>query len=155
MAKSQTGETGIQVAGVKALLRALNKIPKDLQNDVRDASQRIATDIVTGAKNASHTPLQRMVAGGLVARRDRVPVVKTAGTVGAGVPTRDVFYGAEFGGGRRPTTQQFPTHKGTQGYFLYPYIRSHSIGYSEIWGDAIDKAFKDWDNQSARHSDGD
>src|SRR5262245_14204010 len=123
MAKSQTGETGIQVAGVKALLKALSKIDKNLQSDVREASQKIAADIVSGARNASHTPLQRMVAGGLVAKRDRVPVVKTAGTVGAGVPTRDVFYGAEFGGGKRPTTRQFPPHKGQQGYFLYPYIR--------------------------------
>ena len=152
MAKRQT-ETGIQIVGVNKLLRVLSKAPKELQAEVRDASQSIASDLVAGAKDAASTPLQRMVVGGLKARRDRVPVVATSGKVGRGVPTRDVFYGAEFGGQRRTTTQQFQPHKGRHGYFFYPTARARGDKYADMWADAIDKAFKDWDDQSARHGD--
>lgn len=151
MAKTQSGDEAVHIAGIRALLKALNKIPKDLQANVRDASQSIAGDLVAGARNAARTPLQSMVAGGLVAKRDRVPVVKTSGMVRAGVPTRHVFYGAEFGGGRRPTTRQFLPHKGQTGYFLYPYARAHGDDFADRWADAVDKAFRDWDNQTARH----
>lgn len=150
MAKAETAQA-LDIKGVNALLRALSKIPKNLQADVRDASQAIANDLAAGARGAAHTPLQRMASTGLKAKRDRVPVVQTSGMVRAGVRMRDVFYGAEFGGGRRATTQQFPPHKGQVGYFLYPYARAHANKYADMWADAVDKAFKDWDDQSARH----
>lgn len=143
--------TAIEVVGVNKLLRVLSKIPKELQAEVRDASQAIANDLVSAAKNAAHTPTQRLVAGGLKARRDRVPVVATSGSLKPGVRTRDVFYGAEFGGGRRPSTQQFPPHRGRLGYFFYPTARARGAKYADMWGDAIDKAFKDWNDQSAKH----
>ena len=153
MAKTQTGDEAVHVAGLRKFLRVLNSIPKDLQNEIRDASQAIANDMVAGARNAAHTPLQRLVAGGLSAKRDRIPVVKTSGMLRPGVRTRDLFYGAEFGGGKRPETQQFPPHKGKEGYFLYPYARAHGEEYMADWVHAIDKAFKAWDDQSARHGE--
>lgn len=149
MAKRQT-ETGIKIVGLNKFLRVLNKIPKDMQAGIRDASQGIANDLVSASKQAAHTPLQRMAAGGLKARRDRVPVVATSGTVGAGVPTKDVFYGAEFGGGRRDTTRQFLPHKGRTGYFFYPTARARGEKYFDMWADAIDAAFKAWEDDSAR-----
>ena len=140
-----------EVKGLTQLLRALNKIPKDLQNDVRDASQQIANDLVSGAKNAASTPLQNLAAQGLKAKRDRVPVVRVAkAMLRPGTRGTDVFYGAEFGGGRRPTTQQFPTHRGRRGYFLYPTARARSRRYTDLWADAVDDAFKAW-NYKAPH----
>lgn len=35
----------------------------------------------------------------------------------------DVFFGAEFGGRRRKTTQQFLRHRGRQGYFFWQAVR--------------------------------
>lgn len=144
MAKSER-QTVFEIKGMRELLRALNKIPKELQNDVRDASQGIATDLVAGAKGAASTPLQNLAATGLKAKRDRVPVVSASGSVRAGVKTQDIFYGAEFGGRRRPSTMQFLPHKGQQGYFLYPTARARGKRYFEMWAEAIDKAFRDWD----------
>lgn len=136
----------VEIQGIKKLLRVLGQLPKDLQNEVRDASTEIATSLVSGAKQNARTPLQAMVAGGLKVKRDRVPVVHVGrGMVRPGVRETDVFYGAEFGGRGRRTTQHFPAHKGTQGYFLYPYARSHGKAHAELWAEAIDKAFKQWD----------
>lgn len=143
--------TGIsyEVEGLRALLRALNKIPKDLQNEIRDASTEIATELVSGARNAAHTPLTQMVASGLKVKRDRIPVVRTGvGKVGSGgARMPDVFYGAEFGGRKRPTTQQFLPHRGQRGYFLYPTARANGKRYFTLWADAVDKAFKQWDHK--------
>ena len=148
MAKGQGAQrdTVAEIRGMNQLLKVLNKIPKELQNDVRDASQNIATDLVAGARNAAHSKVQQLAASGLKAKRDRVPVVRVPKTIARG-DTRytDIFYGAEFGGGRRPTTQQFPAHRGRQGYFLYPTARARGRKYSEMWAEAVDKAFKDWD----------
>lgn len=143
MAKTNTAQA-VDIKGIRALLRALSKIDKALQADVRDASQAIANDLAAGAKNAAHTPLQNKAAAGLKAKRDRIPAVQTAGV-------KDIFYGAEFGGGRRPSTRQFLPHKGQEGYFLYPYARAHARDYTDQWADAVDKAFAAWNDQSAKH----
>jgi len=149
MANPKSSETAVQVTGVKQLLRALSKIDKDLQAEVRDASQDIATDLLSGTRNAATTPLAMKVAAGLKVKRDRVPVVSASGNVD-GVPLRDIFYGAEFGGQRRPTTQQFQPHRGRRGYFLYPTARARGRHYAALWADAVDQAFKAWDYRAPK-----
>lgn len=144
MAKSER-QTAFEVKGLNQLLRVLSKLPKDLQNDVRDASAEIASDLVSGAKQAASTPVQHLAAGGLKVRRDRIPTVSAGGSLKAGVKVQDVFYGAEFGGQRRPTTQQFAPHRGQEGYFLYPTARKRATRHFGMWAAAVDKAFKDWD----------
>lgn len=142
---TKTVDTVGEIKGLNKLLKLLNQLPKDLQAEVRDASGAIGDQLVAGAKNAAHTPLQRLAAQGLKVKRDRVPVVKVGkGLVRPGVWASDVFYGAEFGGGRRPTTRQFLPHRGRDGYFLYPTARANGKRYHELWAEAIDKAFKDW-----------
>lgn len=143
MAKAEKA-TAFEIKGINQLLRVLSKLPKDLQNEVRDASTEIAGDLVSGAKAAASTPMERMVVGGLKVKRDRVPVVATGGTLRPGVKTRDVFYGAEFGGRARSTTQQFLPHLRQQGRFLYPTARKQARQQATRWAEAIDKAFKDW-----------
>lgn len=150
MAGGKNVERVVQVEGLNQLLRVLNKLPKDLQKDLRDASVDIADMLVSGARGAATTPLQTLVAQGLKARRDRIPVVTTGrGKVSDTARMPDVFYGAEFGGRRRPTTQQFLEHRGRRGYFLYPTARAQGRRYAGLWADAVDKAFKDWDNRKA------
>ena len=78
-----TRQTAWHVEGMRELLRALSKIPKELQADVRDASQAIANDLLSGAKGAAHTPQQRMAAAGLKVRRDRIPVIFAGSEYGA------------------------------------------------------------------------
>lgn len=51
--------------------------------------------------------------------------------------------GAEFGGGRRPTTQQFPPWRGAgrgAGYMLYPAIRDEEQEADRILTSLIEKA---------------
>jgi hypothetical protein len=93
-----------------------------------------------------------MVVRGLRARRDRIPTIKLdhnksypsksrsnrtrgLGRQGPGLASAgikgfdrkvtygDVFFGAEFGGRARRTTQQFLRHRGRQGYFFWQAVR--------------------------------
>lgn len=146
MAGKADKDTIVKVEGMRELLRALSKIDKDLQADVRDASGQIANDQVNAAKNAASTPLQSLAASGLKVKRDRVPVIRVGkGMVKPGVREMDIFYGAEFGGRRRNTTQQFLEHRGTRGYFFYPTARARGKHYATLWADAVDNAFREWD----------
>lgn len=135
-----------KIEGLKRFLRLLNSLPKDMQNEVRDASQNIASTMVSSAKNAAHTPLQTLAASTLQAKRDRVPVVTAKGTVRKGVKAQDIFFGAEFGGGKRPTTRQFLPHRGKRGYFLYPTIRANSQRIWDEWTGTVDDVMAAWDH---------
>ena len=148
MATGSEKATAFEIKGLNQLLRVLNKLPKDLQNDIRDASNAIASDLGEGAKNAAAGNRQAALAAtGLKVKRDRVPTIRAAGTIRPGLKAQDIFFGAEFGGGRRPTTQQFRPHRGQDGYWLYPTARARGKRYFEMWAEAVDKAFKQWDHR--------
>jgi hypothetical protein len=81
-----------------------------------------------------------LAAGSVRARRDRVPVIVAGGASKAG----QVFFGAEFGGQRRKTTQQFRPYRGTQGYWFYPALRAMTPKVLEEYGKALDRAAGRW-----------
>jgi hypothetical protein len=104
-----------------------------------------ANAIPAHGRNTAGRSQAATVVNGLKARRDRVPVIKldknklypsisrpnaqrvrnsTRG-VEARVRMGHVFFGAEFGGGRRATTKQFTDHLGRTGRFFWPTIRDN------------------------------
>lgn len=54
----------------------------------------------------------------------------------------DVFFGAEFGGRRRKTTQQFLRHRGRQGYFFWQAVRDNKSFIAEAYQDAIESVLE-------------
>lgn len=138
---------------VKGLNRALARLPKVASAELRGASQAIALFVANDARSAAVRVggIARHVAPTIVASRDRVPVVKmgsrarlpTSGTSyqrsrnGSRQTVGDVIWGAEFGGGARPTTQQFRPHLGTRGYFLWPTVRAQSDHIHERYSQAL------------------
>jgi len=109
----------------------------------------------------------QVVVNGLRARRDRIPTIKLdhnrlyksksrsnrtrgRGRMGPGLASAgikgfdrkvtygDVFFGAEFGGRRRKTTQQFLRHRGRQGYFFWQAVRDSRSYIAKEYVQAID-----------------
>jgi hypothetical protein len=109
----------------------------------------------------------QVVVNGLRARRDRIPTIKLdhnrlfpsksrsnrgrgQGQLGPGLASAgirgfdrkvtygDVFFGAEFGGRRRKTTQQFLRHRGRQGYFFWQAVRDSKSYIAKEYSQAID-----------------
>lgn len=96
---------GIEIEGLKPLLRRMSALPKTAQNEIREAAQAIAADEAQriAAAGRSSDKQSAAAAGFVRARRDRVPYVVAGGAgktgVSGGATAGQLFFGAEFGGG--------------------------------------------------------
>jgi hypothetical protein len=116
---------------------------------------QVAELLVVAAKleagSVSRSSQASEVMKGMRAKSDRIPTVRLSektGFVSKSRPNRirkrkvtrgDVFFGAEFGGGARPTTQQFLRHRGRSGYFFWPTVRNKKNEIATEYLNAIDR----------------
>lgn len=123
----------VEVTGLKETLRAFNKYGKDANRELR-AAAAVEADRMVAALNlagAGAGAQAELTASSVKRRSDRVPVIVAGGSRRIRPKTRssrkvsagDVFFGAEFGGGRTPRTQQFPPWMGRTGYWFWPTVR--------------------------------
>ena len=145
----------IRIEGLTDFLRDMAKFDDRFNTEMRKASIGVAELIVSGAKMEAATVTRNRqaleVMKGMRAKSDRVPTVRLSentGFVSQSRPNRkrkrkvtrgDVFFGAEFGGGARPTTRQFLRHRGRSGYFFWPTVRKKKNEIATAYLNAIDK----------------
>ena len=156
----RAGEVQFAADGLFEFLRIAGQADKDFNRMMRIAAQEVAQHVVDKAKvtaqgqpkpGSSGMSQAQAVVNGLRARRDRIPTIKLyhkRGFVSASRPNRkrktkvtmgEVFFGAEFGGRRRPTTQQFLRHRGRQGYFFWQAVRDSNGFIAKEYSAAIDR----------------
>ncbi len=137
---------------IEGLNTALRKLPKDVVSRLRDASVAIAAKVAGDAQGRAQQEgkLAALIGPSIRATRDRVPVVKMGGAKklpgdrhGPHQTIGDAMWGAEFGGQRRPTTQQFLPWLGHTGYFLWPTVRSDDRYINTEYSEALNKALQD------------
>ncbi len=128
----------------KELKKVALVIAKDLQNAVR---------VEAGTVSRSRQAIQ--VARGLRAVNENVPTIKLRSSeqfISKSRPNKrrkkpvtrgDVFFGAEFGGGARPTTRQFLRHRGQSGYFFWPTVRKRKNEIAKEYLDGLDRVVKE------------
>lgn len=133
----------VKILGMRELIKAVDEINRDFPKEMGDAASEVARTVVRGAQGNTGTAQQAFVARSLSYGSDG-----EAGTVQADHPA---FPGAEFGGGGRPSTMQFPPHRGQRGYFLYPWMRANASRLDDIWQEGIETAMKPW-NYKPRNS---
>lgn len=128
---------------VAGLNKSLRRLPKEAKVELRNGAERIARKVAADAagKARSQGGIAALVAPTIRSGRDTVPIVKMGSAsrlpeAGAGWERKragarqtigDVIWGAEFGGGRRPSTSQFLPWRGNSdgaGYFLWPTVRA-------------------------------
>ena len=168
----------VQIEGIADFLRDLAKTYPDFNKEARIASQGVAELLVVAAtfEAASVTRNRQAleVMKGLRAQRDRIPTIKLqekSGFVSKSKPNRtrktkvtrgDVFFGAEFGGGKFGSsnrtvagaksragtemprkgggrTTQFLRHRGKTGYFFWPAVRKNKDNIAKEYLNAIDR----------------
>jgi len=138
----------LEVRGLDEFVRVLGTIPRALDDEFKRVTVDIANDLAAGARNAARTPLQALAVRGLEVDTSDPPALVVGGTmVRPGTAAIDIWYGAEYGGGRRPTTKQFQPWLGQRGYFLTPVARERGSKYNDMYGAAIEKAMQDWDHK--------
>ncbi|MFT4295642.1 MAG: hypothetical protein QM582_09550 [Micropruina sp.] len=141
---------GVEVEGLRELLRVASRLPKTAQNELRQSAMLIATDEAASirAAAAGSSPQSAAVVGSIRARRDRVPAVAAGGAgrsgVSGGATTGQLFFGAEFGGQGRPTTKQFRPHRGTSGYWFFPTLRRDQERMMKRWETALRAVEREW-----------
>lgn len=177
----------VQILGITEYLRESAKTYDEFNKYARIASQQVANLIVVAAtfEAASVTRNRQAleVMKGMRATRDRVPTIKldeksafqsrsrkfsssynikTRRRVKRQVTRGDVFFGAEFGGGKHGSgnrteagaksfagtemdrkgggrTTQFLRHRGKSGYFFWPAVRKNKANIADAYLDAIQK----------------
>jgi len=146
---------------VKDLFETLRKFSKAsplFNKEMRKVAYTIARDLEKNvrleAATVSRATQAIQVAKGLRASNDRIPTIKLRSKepfISKSRPNRsrrkpvtrgDVFFGAEFGGGERPTTRQFLRHRGQSGYFFWPTVRKRKNQIAKEYLEGIDKVVK-------------
>lgn len=131
---------GFKVDGLAETERLLDRFPSMIENALEDAAPEILADEVPRIQaRAGRAGRQARLA----ARSVRPGPDGIVAAAGGGVPAA-IFYGAEFGGGGRPSTRQFPPHRGTRGYFLFPQLRDDEDRMVERFAEALDPVADRW-----------
>lgn len=132
----------VDVEGIDRTLMFLDQLP----GMIRDAAREGAVNAVVG--EASRVRTRGASSGSqarLAARSVQVQGSALLAAAGGGVPAA-IFYGAEFGGGGRPRTRQFPTHRGTRGYWFWPTLNADDERILDAYADALTPILDDWEN---------
>lgn len=141
---------GLEVDGLRELLRAASRLPKTAQNELRDSARMIAQDEASSIRSAGAGSSGQSAAAvaSLRVRRDRVPAVSIGGArragVSGGATVGQLFFGAEFGGQRRPATKQFRPHRGRTGYWFFPTLRADQDRMMKRWEAALRAIEREW-----------
>lgn len=134
----------------REIVRRLNRLPQTAKQEIREAARAIAEDEAARIRSAGGRDDEQSdaVASFVRARSDRLPAIVAGGRKKAGVSggatVSQLFYGAEFGGQRRPTTQQFRPWRGRQGYWFWPTLRADQARMMERWLGALTAIEREW-----------
>lgn len=154
MAKSALVFT-IRIDGVREVLAALRKLPKDASDELRKASLELSRSVAEKAKAAGQREGRQAaaVAKTVKAQRDRVPAVVAGGTRRLGrhkTPAFNLLFGSEFGQNRRTgwyaarrysgsTGRQYRPHQGRQGIWFFPTVEAEQADIARRWQAAADE----------------
>jgi len=149
------GNNGVEVKGIYEFLRDASKADKRFDVESRIAAGKVAENLLVKARVEAGSEFRNRqtleVMKGMKVGKDRIPKVylaRTSGFVSVSNPNRkrkrkvtrgDVFWGAEFGGGARPSTRQFLRHRGRSAYFFWPTVRKEKENIAREYLDAIQK----------------
>lgn len=154
MARTQNIRMRIDVGpALKEMKATLREMSRTAKVEMRDAAGVIATEesdrIVSRAGRTSK--MAAMAARSVRARRGELPVIAAGGAVavragerGGTVTGSDVFFGSEFGGQARSTTQQFPPFSGREGYWFWPTLREDTPEMLDTYVAVLDHVSRVW-----------
>jgi hypothetical protein len=166
--KGRAGKATVYIEGLSDLIKEAEKVDKRFSKEIRRASVEVANDLVkTSQSNAravmhhgtGRSAMAVEAAKGLRAKSDRYPTIelRSGGFVSKSRSNRkrsvkvqrsDVFFGAEFGGQARRTTNQFnpyvpsPSGRGGRGYFFWPTVKQEAPAIGKRYLAAIDRVIQ-------------
>jgi hypothetical protein len=186
-----SGNNAIEVQGIYAFLRDASKKDKRFDAEARIAAGKVAEMLLNKAKTEAGSVTRNRqateVMKGMKVGQDRVPKIylaSTSGFVSESNPNRnrkrkvtrgDVFFGAEFGGGKFGKgmktsagarsvnkkgqsrdgyrkggghTSQFLRHRGKAGYFFWPTVRKEKNNIANEYLNAIQRVLNELEDKA-------
>ena len=145
MAQKRTLTLTLHVDGLKEALRAISKLPKDAQVEVRDRALTIAEGLAIKLRVAARGESAQagLMAPTIRARRDRVPSVEAGGTRRVGrkrKPAYKILFGSEFGS----HLPQFKPHLGRGSYWFYKTFEDNQEALMSEWAEAVNEVADKW-----------
>lgn len=157
---SQSLTVHVSTSGVRQVLKAFAKLPKEANDQIRDKSLNLSRSLakdVAGAARARGGQAELM-ASTVRATRDRVPSITAGGTKRVGrhhAPAHALLFASEFGMNRRSgwyaaaqyrrsTGRQYEPHIGRHSYWFFTTVSLHEPEIGRQWeaaADAIIRAF--------------
>lgn len=143
MAKDQL-TIGIRIDGLKETLAALNKLPKDANNELKAAAQELAKELASAAAAAGRAEGAQagLVSTTVKAMKDRVPVVQAGGNKKLGrnkKPAYKLLFGSEFGSNQY---EQYKPHIGKGSYWFFRTVEDEQAAIVARWQVAADEIIR-------------
>ena len=145
MASKDSLTINIRIDGLREVLAALNKLPKDASAELKVKAKEIATELAKSAKAAGTAEGSQaaLVATTVKAMKDRVPVIQTGGSKKLGrnkKPAFKLLFGSEFGSDRY---EQFgKPHIGKGSYWFFKTVEDEQATVSAKWLEAADEVIR-------------
>lgn len=154
MAK-QTLTVKVSITGVREVLTAFRKLPKDASNALRDKAGELAAKLASSAQQAGQAAGGQAAAVAQTVRvvRDRLPAIQAGGArriTRSGAKAWQLLFGSEFGANGRygwyaaskyadSAGRQFPPHQGQQGMWFFPTVEREAPTIAKGWHEAVDE----------------
>lgn len=134
----KTIRDSLYIEGLEPLMAELRAMPVELKKGIAEQGRAIADMVAQETAAAASTKAEALAAS----------TIKRSGAQGvrAGNPSSSagqMFFGTEFGGQGTPRTMQFRPHRGKEGYFFWPKIRSMSRTILDMWTKVLEGVVKD------------
>jgi len=136
----------VRIDGLNSTLRALSKLPKDANDEIRKASLELSKQLASKAKISGLREGRQaaLVASTVKARRDRVPVIAAGGMKRLGrnrAPAYKLLFGSEFGAN---TLKQYKPHIGRGSYWFFKTVEDNQKEIADAWNDAADRVIREF-----------
>ena len=135
---ASTRRQAIYIEGLPEVMATLRSLPKEIRQGTDQLVRGVANFVADETRAAASTRAEVKAATTIKAQKNSVSLGGGGRTNRAG----NMTLGTEFGGGARPSTQQFRPHRGTQGYFFWPAIRANSATIRDMWDQLVDDAVR-------------
>ncbi len=136
---ANTKREALYIDGLDDTMRRFRALPRDVKAAADEQVRAVAKFVAAEAITAASTSAERKVSATIKAQKNTVSL----GGGGKRSRAGNMALGTEFGGRGRTTTQQFRPHRGRDGYFFWPSIRSNSSTIKQMWDDLVDELLED------------
>lgn len=145
-----TRDVELYVEGLNEVLRAIGKLPKEANKELRQASNLIAAqDMAPAWKNAAMNyagPWGEKIAASVRVKRDRVPAVaigQSRRAFSGGASSIQVRYPSDKGNTGRGG-KHVPVAFGTGANWIETVRGTYQEGAIRKWGEAVDRIVRKW-----------